>query len=235
MFGGNFFMKKGYVKCGAAEIYYEIYGSGIPIVFLHGNGEDMTYFKYQKEALKDKYKLVFIDSRGHGKSTFGSEKLTLDLMSNDVIHVLEELNLDEVNLVGFSDGGNLGIIMALKKPSLFKRMILVGANLKPEDLILSERIQIDKEIKLEEDYRKKEILELMVNEPNIEDIELSKIDIPTLVMAGEDDLITKECTVRIAHNLRNSKLMIISGGDHFFIDKKPDIFNDALIEFINIS
>ena len=54
-------------------------------------------------------------------------------------------------------------------------------------------------------------------------------------MAGEDDLITKECTVRIAHNLRNSKLMIISGGDHFFIDKKPDIFNDALIEFINIS
>lgn len=225
-------MENGYVKSGTADIYYEIYGSGTPIVFLHGNGEDMTYFKHQKEALKDKYKLVFIDSRGHGKSTFGSEKLTLDLMSDDIMHVLEELGLVNVNLVGFSDGGNLGIIMTLKKSELFNKLILVGANLKPEDIILKERIIINKEIEIEKDEKKREILSLMTNEPNIEDEALKEIYIPTLIMAGDNDLIEEECTRRIAHNLKNSIIDIVKDADHFFIERKSEIFNEKLIEFI---
>jgi len=226
-------VQSGYVKCGTADIYYEVYGDGIPIVFLHGNGEEMSYFKYQKEALKGKYKLIFIDSRAHGKSTFGKEELTLDLMSDDILNVLKELNLSEVNLVGFSDGGNLSIIMALKKLELFKTLVLVGANLKPQDIIFDERINIYNEIEVEKDEKKKQILRLMTNEPNIEDSELCKIDIPVLVVAGENDVITEECTKRIKHNLKNARLKIIEGADHFLISKRPELFNNLLTNFIN--
>lgn len=226
-------MKNGYINSGTARIYYEIYGDGKPIVFLHGNGEDMTYFKYQKEALKDKYKLIFIDSRGHGKSSFGSEKLSLDLMSRDIINVLSELEIDKADFLGFSDGGNIALLIAMKKPEIFKSLTLVGANLKPEDLILSERIQIKKEIEMEENKNKKAILNLMVDEPNIEDEDLKKINIKTLVVAGENDLIKEECTKRIAANIKGSRLEIISKADHFLMDNMPNKFNTIFESFLN--
>lgn len=226
-------MESGYVTSGTASIYYEIYGHGRPILFIHGNGEDMTYFKYQKKEFIDKYKLVFIDSRGHGKSSFGDENLTLDLMSEDVLRVLNEIGIKKVDLLGFSDGGNIGIITALKKAEVLRTLTLVGANLKPDDLIYSERVQIKKEFMLEEDEKKKAVLNLMIDEPNINDEELRKIYIPTLVIAGENDLIEEDCTKRIAHNIRESRLEIIKNADHFLMEKMPEKFNHIFMNFIN--
>ena len=226
-------MKSGYIDSGTAKIYYEIYGEGRNIVFLHGNGEDMTYFKHQKDALKNNYRLIFIDSRGHGKSSFGDEKLSLDLMSNDIIHVLNELKIDKSDFLGFSDGGNLALMIAMKKSDILNSLTVVGANLKPEDLIISERIQIKKEIELEEDDNKKAILKLMINEPNIEDKDLNEISTKTLVVAGEKDLIEEDCTKRIASNIKDSSLKILKDADHFLIDTMPDKFNSIFEKFLN--
>lgn len=225
-------MKKGYIECNSANIYYEIHGEGETILFLHGNGEDLTYFNPQIDCFKDKYKLVLIDSRGHGKSSFGNKGLNLDLMCDDVFQVLDKLNLDKVNILGFSDGGNIALKMALKDQRKIKTLTLVGANLKPEDIVDEEQILINNEYKDTKDYKTKKILELMINEPNIKTCDLDKIKVKTLVIAGENDAIKEECTRKIANSIKNSKLEIIKGADHFLSSNMPEVFNNIYLEFL---
>lgn len=228
-------MKKGYIECNSANIYYEIHGKGETILFLHGNGEDLTYFKPQIDCFKDKFKLVLMDSRGHGKSSFGNEGLTLDLMCDDVFCVLDKLNLDKVNILGFSDGGNIALKMALKNQSKIKTLTLMGANLKPEDIVDEEQVLIKDEYKEAIDEKSKKILELMINEPNIDACELNKIKVKTLVIAGENDAIKEECTRKIASSIKNSKLEIIKGGNHFLSSNMPEVFNNIYLEFLGES
>ncbi|MBE6050274.1 MAG: alpha/beta hydrolase [Clostridium sp.] len=225
-------MKNGYIKCNSANIYYEVYGTGETILFLHGNGEDLTYFKPQIDYFKDKYKLVLIDSRGHGKSSFGNEGLTLDLMCDDVFQVLDKLNLNNVNILGFSDGGNIALKMALKDQSKIKTLTLMGANLKPGDIVDEEQILIKYEYRIEKEEKNKKILELMINEPNIDYNDLEKIKVKTLVVAGEKDAIKEECTKRIANSIENSKLEILEGADHFLSSKMPEVFNNIYSKFL---
>ena len=101
---------EGYIKSGSASIYYRIYGGENKevIVLLHGNGESSGHFKKLIPFLSDKYKVVVIDSRGHGKSDFGGSQLSLGTMAVDLVNVLVELGLECVNIVGFSDGANIG-------------------------------------------------------------------------------------------------------------------------------
>lgn len=229
-------MKSGYIKCNSAKIYYEIHGEGETIVFLHGNGEDSTYFKPQLEIFSKQYKLILIDSRGHGRSTFGTEELSLELMAEDVLNVLDALKIEEFNLLGFSDGGNIALTLAIEYPEKINSLVVMGANLKPNDIKLIERISVEIKYYLYKIFkvRNKEmqVLGLMVNEPHIKVEHLAKINIPTLVIAGEKDAIKEECTRLIANSIENSELKIIKGGDHFLSSKMPGIFNKILYDFI---
>ncbi|MBD7911942.1 MULTISPECIES: alpha/beta hydrolase [Clostridium] len=225
-------MKSGYITCSDAKIYYEVHGDGEPLVFLHGNGEEMGYFSPQIKAFSKEYKVVLIDSRGHGKSSYGKRKLSLDLMSNDVVKVLNELELDNVNLVGFSDGGNIALNIALIVPEILKTITIIGANLKPKDLIIKERIAIFFEHMLTFNKKKREILDLMIHEPNMSTESLKKINIPALVVAGERDAIKEKSTRLIANSIRGSELQIVKNSDHFLTSNNSEVFNTILIEFI---
>lgn len=229
-------MKNGYIRCSGADIYYEIHGEGDPILCLHGNGENSSYFKPQVEEFSKSYKVVLMDSRGHGKSSFGEAGLSLDLMAKDVLNVLKELNIDKVHLLGFSDGGNIALAIALKNPKCIKTLTLLGANLEPNDMKFLDRIPIKVEyyfyklLSIKKD--KKEILGLMVKEPKNEAKELNRINLPTLVIAGERDAIKESCTKLISKSIKNSKLEIIKGGDHFVSSKKSEVFNKIFLDFI---
>lgn len=230
-------MKSGYIKCSSAKIYYEIHGEGEAIVFLHGNGEDSTYFKPQLERFSKEYKLIFIDSRGHGKSSFGTEKLSLNLMAKDVLKVLDALGLEKVSILGFSDGGNIALTLAISNPERIKSLIVMGANLKPHDMKFVERVPVNimyysyKILSMKQE--KMQVLGLMVNEPNIEVSDLKKIHMPTLVIAGEKDAIKEECTKLISKSIKNSELKIIKDGDHFLSSKMPKMFNNIFHDFIH--
>lgn len=225
-------MLNGYINCRDARLYYEIYGDGEPLVFLHGNGEEMSYFLPQVRFFSENYKVVLIDSRGHGKSSLGNEKISLELMSSDIIQVLNELNLDKINLVGFSDGGNIALKIALKKPEVLKTITLIGANLKPTDLIFKERLLVHLEYAFTFNKKKKDILKLMIYEPNFSEESLKGINMPTLVVAGESDAIKERCTKTISRLIENSRLEIIKDGDHFLSSNKPEVFNKILLEFL---
>jgi len=229
-------MKKGYIKCNSADIYYEIHGEGDPILCLHGNGEDSSYFNPQVKECSKNYKVILMDSRGHGKSSFGEEGLLLELIAKDVINVLKELNIDKVHLLGFSDGGNIALIIALKSPEMLKTLSLVGANLQPNDIKLFARIPIMigyGVYSLFSFNKKKEVMGLMIKEPYFKEEDLNTICIPTLVIAGEKDLIKESCTKLISKSIKDSKLQIIKGGDHFISNKKPDVFNKIFLDFIS--
>lgn len=219
------------VYINQCRINLTIEGSGEPLLFLHGNGEDHHYFQQQREVFNKYFQCIYMDSRGHGESDLGTSRLTLELMADDVIKVIEALNLSSVNVLGFSDGANVAILSALKQPSIFKKMILNGANINPKGLKTSVYLSM-----LSEYIRvrgvKRDLLSLMINEPQLNFNDLKRIQCPVLVVAGEKDMIKTTHTKMIAVSLSDAELKIIPGADHFCAFKQDQIFNEIVLNFL---
>ena len=233
-------MKKGSVHNKTADIYYEVYGTGYPLILLHGNGESIHYFHNQIGVLSEAYQLILIDTRGHGHSSFGDLTLNFDLFADDVIAVMDKLKIDTAHILGFSDGGNTAIALALRYPQRVCTLILNGANLTPEGLNNPVRHQIFREYMLfsflslfsVKAKRKKEILSLMIDQPQFSEEEIQKIKIPTFVIVGAHDMIKQAHTDKIVSLIRNAKLAILPHADHFAAEKFPNEFNTAVMSFL---
>ncbi len=210
-------------------------GNGSPLVLLHGNGENLSYFEKQIEYFKSFYTVYAIDTRGHGLSPRGEAPFTLSQFSLDLKAFLDSQNLKDVVLLGFSDGANIALHFALKHQDYLKALILNGGNLNPRGVKRS--VQFPIEIgyffaKLFKNHKKRELYSLMVNEPDFKENELSKILVPTLVIAGSNDMIKQSCTERISKFIKGSTLKIIKG-DHFIANKNSDEFNSAVKCFLD--
>lgn len=222
--------KKGYVLSDTANIFYQIFGNEkTAVILLHGNGEDWSVFKKQIKPLSKHFKLITIDSRGHGSSSKGMKALTIDIMADDVIAVMDSLDIKLAHIVGFSDGGNVALEIALNYPNRINKLIIAGANLNPAGLQLSVQIKdlmfflllkflsiFSKKAK-----HKSEVVDLMVNQPNFTTDEISTLNIPTLVLAGEFDMIKREHTELIADSIPNAQLNILPGTNHFIFENDP--------------
>lgn len=216
------------------KLYYQEKGVGQPMVLLHGNGEDSTYFKAQIEYFSARYRVIAIDTRGHGRSVRGTAPFTLKQFAEDLKTVLDELGLSRVILLGFSDGGNIALIFTLKYPSRVERLILNGANLNPFGVRPLVQLPIVAEYaaaRLCGMTEKRELLGLMVKEPWIRPGLLKRIQIPVLVIAGTKDMICEGHTKKIARFLPKGELKIISGS-HFIAAEEPETFNRAVDEFL---
>ena len=224
-----------------AQIAYRCFGGGThPLVLLHGNGEDYTCFQRQLEAFSEHFWVIAIDSRGHGSSTVGEAALTIDRMGEDVAVVLDALEVERTSLLGFSDGGNVAIAFALRYPQRVDHLILAGANLNPAGVKRSTQIPIILGywtarfcgLFSRRARHRADILRLMVREPHFRPEELSKISAPTLVLAGDHDLIRPEHTRLIAVSLPNARLEIVSDCDHFLFEKQPEAVNRIILHFL---
>lgn len=196
------------VTINGINLYYENTGSGGPIILLHGNGEDHTIFDKLTEKLSADYTVYTPDSRCHGKS--GPGRLDYKLMAEDIVGFIRMLGLEKPVLYGFSDGGIIGLIIAMKYPDILSRLIVSGVNLNPFGLkfrfLLSTGMQY---------FKKRSIFDrLMLTQPHIKAGELGKIKIPVLLTAGEQDLIREKHTKRIASAIPDSRLFILPGEDH---------------------
>ena len=216
------------------QLHYTEHGSGEPLILLHGNGEDSSYFEHQIAFFQDRYRVIAVDTRGHGKSPRGTAPLTLNQFADDLSAFMDELDIASAHILGFSDGANVAILFALAHPTRVKSLILNGGNLFPEGLTDQTRREIDKEYEqavLANDENLLELLRLMIDEPHIDPAQLAALSIPTLVVAGTDDMIEEAHTRLIAESIPNAQLTLIEG-THFIAFENPDAFNRVVSEFL---
>ena len=221
------------------DLYYQEKGNKEPFILLHGNGEDGTYFKHQMDYFSDRYRMIALDTRGHGKSPRGAAPFSIEQFSDDLNEFMVSQGISNAIILGFSDGANIAMKFAMKYPDKVKALILNGGNLNPRGV--KRTVQIPIEIgyrearqfasKSPEANKKAEMLGLMVNDPNIETSELLKITAPTLVICGTKDMIKEHHTKEIAKNLPDAKLAIIEG-NHFIANRCYNAFNKEVESFL---
>jgi len=214
-------------------------GQGQPLIFLHGNGENCDYFEHQIPYFSKSYRVVAIDTRGHGKSPKGEKPFTIKQFAEDLHDFMDEKGITKANLLGFSDGGNITLTFALKYPERVDKMIVDGANLFPSGVkpLYQWPIEVGYRIaklfskKSEQAKQNAEMLGLMVNEPHIDPSVLACLTMPVLVVAGTKDMIKESHTKLIYKSLPNAQLSILEG-DHFVANKNADVFNKVVDEFL---
>ena len=221
------------------QLNYTIAGQGFPLVLLHGNGEDHTYFKRQMGPFSEQYQVIAPDTRGHGQSPRGTAPFTLEQFAEDLKGFLDSREIKRCHVLGFSDGANIALLFALKYPEYVEKLILNGADLYPSAVKLSTQVPIvlgwgllqvvrrfDKKAQA-----KWELLDLMTTQPRIKPKRLSTLTMPALVVAGKKDMIREKHTRLIAKSIPNSKLAILPG-DHFVARRNWQVFNPVILEFL---
>lgn len=220
-------------------LHYTRQGGGPPLLLLHGNGEDGSYFVHQMDAFSLHYTVYAIDTRGHGRSPRGDAPFTMEQFARDLLEFMDEEAIQRANILGFSDGGNIALTFALAHPERVDRLILNGANLDPSGVKLHIQLPIVLGYAAASLFGRMspkakhnaEILGLMVKEPHIPAQALETLYIPTLVIVGTRDMIRDTHTLLIAGSLPLGRLEMIVG-DHFIAAKSPDEFNEAVAAFL---
>ena len=221
------------------QLHYIEQGSGQPLILLHGNGEDNSYFEHQIDLFSKHYRVIAIDTRGHGQSPRGEKPFTIKQFAEDLHDFMDEKGIEKAHILGFSDGGNIALTFALKHPEKVEKLILNGANLFPSGvkpryqwpIVVGYHIAKRFANKSEKAKHNAELLGLMVNEPNIATSDLAKLTMPVLVIAGTKDMIKESHTKLIYKSLPNAQLSLIEG-DHFIANKNPKVFNAAVERFL---
>ena len=180
------------------------------ILFLHGNKENSHIFDDYIDKLPN-YHLIMMDSRCHGESSFG--KLTYDLMAEDTYLLLKELGINKCHIVGFSDGGIIGLILSYKY-NVVDKLFAIGVNINPDGLIDEELNKYKEEYKIKKD----EYLRLMIEEPNITGIDLENIKNRVILIVSKNDVIKEEHTSYIHHHIKNSTIYKIDGSSHYIVN-----------------
>lgn len=119
------------------QLNYTTAGQGFPLILLHGNGEDHTYFKHQMGPFSEKFRVIAPDTRGHGRTPRGTAPFTLEQFAEDLKGFLDSREIGRCHLLGFSDGANIALLFALKYPDYVEKLILNGADLYPSAVKLS--------------------------------------------------------------------------------------------------
>ncbi len=240
MYGSNA-AASGTVKLKDAKLYYETYGSGEPLLLLHGDSQSIYAFNYQIGDLSKKYKVIAVDTRGQGKSTDETTgPLSYDLFADDMKQLLDSLHIKKASILGWSDGGNTGLIMAVKYPAYVNKLAIMGANLFPTNEALPDTVlkQVKQELgewqKRTDAHSKMEarLFTMLLSEPHLTFNEIKKIKSPVLVMAGQHDLILEKHTRAIAAAIPNSKLVIFKNATHYAPVEIPKEFNETVLKFL---
>ena len=221
------------------RLFYREQGDGEPLVLLHGNGESGAYFERQIPVFAKQYHVYAVDTRGHGQTPRGEKPFTLSQFADDLRDFLDEHGIEKAHILGFSDGGNIALLFALRYPERVKSLILNGANLEPKGVRRRYQWPIEAGYRLtklfarhsEEAAQHHELLALMVEEPHIAPEHLASLTAPVLVIAGTHDMIAEKHTRLIARSIPNAQLCLLDG-DHFIAAKQPQAFNNRVLAFL---
>ena len=216
------------VHVNGLDLHYAVTGSGRPVVLLHGNGEDHHLFDTETRQLAEAgYQVFALDSRGHGANAPVAEFHYAD-MAEDVYAFLQALGLERPALYGHSDGGILGLLLAIRHPDALGALAISGTNLEPEGLIPDFLAECEARNAACPDP----LVTLMLTEPHIDPEALRGIHIPVLTTVGEHDLVRPEEAERIAAHLPDAKLVVVPGADHGSYLAGCELMGGMLIDFL---
>ena len=210
------------------ELFYVTEGTGNPFILLHGNGEDQTIFSALIMRLSQVYTVYAIDSRSHGQSA-KSENFSYEVMAEDIVAFIKELKLETPILFGFSDGGIIGTLIAIKHPFLLQKLIVSGININPRGL----KPYLLSYYYINYLFTKDPLIKLMLEDPNINKEQLHKIIIPVYLLTGTKDVIRRKHTLYINKNIKGSKLIIVAHATHDSYVFDNDELYQLLIPILN--
>ena len=214
-------------------------GTGFPLILLHGNGEDVSYFEHQTVPFSEHFRVIALDTRGHGQTPRGEAPFTIRQFAEDLRGFMDLHGIGKAHILGFSDGGNIAMIFAMRHPERVGKLILDGANLQASGVKPKYQIPIEIGYRIARLFARRspearknaEMLGLMVNDPDIKPEELVRIQSPTLVLAGDKDMIKEKHTRLIAESIPGAELCILPGS-HFVANRNPEAFNEAVLRFL---
>lgn len=229
-----------YAPVNGINIYYETYGAGEPLLLLHGNSQSISSFYAQVPAFAKKYKVIAVDTRGQGKSGDDGKTYTYDQFASDMNALLDHLHIDSARIVGWSDGGNTGLIMAMKYPARVKKLVTMGANVFIDNTVVEKWVfkELDHQLKeLKNDTtsgarNRTRLINMLLTEPRHSFDDLNKIRCPVLVVAGEKDVIKPAHTKQIAAHISGSTLLIVPKETHYYPTENAASFNKAVLDFL---
>jgi len=227
-----------YIAVNGVNLYYEIYGKGEPLLMIHGNGGSFICFANQVEEFSKHFKVILVDCRGRGNSSYQKGvELTFDLQVEDINIFLEKLNIKKTNIVGWSDGGIIGLLLAIKHPEKVNKLVTSGANIFPEGAIHIEdtkKATIDLENKNEnhENDLAIDLNNLDSKYPNLDFNDLNVIQSKTLIMAGDHDEIKGGHTLKIYESIPKAQLAILPNSSHSALIENSKLFNEIVLNFL---
>lgn len=231
---GNYFDGRGF------KMYYETYGAGAPLLIIHGNGGSIQDFTNQIPFFEKNYKVILADSRAQGKSVDNGDSLSYEMMADDLNGLLNHLHLDSCFVIGWSDGGINGLLLAIRHPDKVKKLAVTGANLEPDSSAVEPKIytwakalgdSINKLPLSPEVKTQRKLFHLLSYEPHISIRQLQTISCPTLVIGGDHDVIRPRHTMLIAESIPKSYLWILPNSGHSTPVFYKDIFNNTVDDF----
>lgn len=242
-----------YVHVNGIDMYYEVYGSGHPLLLLHGNGGSIYSMRYQIPDLARHFLVIAVDSRAQGRSSDSNAGLTFTLMASDMACLLDSLHMDSVYVVGWSDGAIIGLKLALDYPAKVAKLVSDAANFVPDSTALPEEVIEGMKhtsfaglsfgeqlrVRMASHFPERaglifdKLIKLDLYHPHFTVKQLSSIEAPTLVMAGDHDVIKIGHTIKLFHSLPHSELCIVPGTSHGLLQERPALADRIIIEFLD--
>jgi pimeloyl-ACP methyl ester carboxylesterase len=240
--------ESGEAPVNGIKVYYAVWGDGSPLILLHGGLGNTEYFGGQVAEFAKQYRVIAMDSRGHGRSSRDAQPYSYGLMAKDVIALMDFLKIDKASIVGWSDGGIIGLDIAMNYPDRLDRLFAFGANtnvagLKPnidKDPIFAKYIEnagkdYERLSKTPKEYNDfvTQISQMWATQPDYKPEQLAKISAPVAIADGEhDEAIRQEHNVEMSKAIPGAKLVILPGLSHFAMLQDPQAFNQAVLEFL---
>lgn len=247
-----------YLDAGGVHTYYEVAGQGEPLLLLHGGFSTIESWGAQAPALAERYRVYLPERRGHGRTPDVDGPTGYDIMARDTIAFMEALDISSAHVVGWSDGGNVGLEFALERPDLVRKLVIIGAG-DDFDVVQSDGPKYTAELRAQAEHLTPDDLPPMLKEayeqvspdgadhfPVVFDKliaayrsgpthaldELSRISAPTLVIIGDDDVISADHAAAIQRTVPDAQLAVVPGTDHLLMFEKPDLVNRIILDFL---
>jgi pimeloyl-ACP methyl ester carboxylesterase len=230
-----------HLPCNGTFIYYESYGEGTPLLLLHGNGGSIHDFAAVIPQLAKHFRVIAVDTRAQGKSPDkGPQRFSYELFAQDMKVLLDSLHLKNTTVIGWSDGGITGLLLASLYPDYVGSLVTMGANLDPSEASLKKSILTKAKKDLQrlehrnnpEDSTTLKLMRLILDEPHIEPSSLKTITARTMIMAGEKDIVLERHSQLIAASIPHATLNILKGQTHWVVTENPGLFTREVLSFL---
>lgn len=237
----------GTAEVNGAAIWYAVFGSGPPVVLLHGGLANANYWGGQVPALAQKHQVIVIDSRGHGRSTRSAQPYGYELMASDVLGVMDKLNIRQAAIVGWSDGAIIGLSLAMNHPDRVARLFAFAANSDPSGVKDVDKSPVFTEFiaRGEKEYEAlsatpkgykqfvEEISTMWAKQPHWTTADLARIKVPTWIVDGDhDEAIHRANTELMADAIPGAGLLLQPEVSHFSMLQAPDQFTADVLRFL---